>query len=58
MLQFIENTWFLWWILALIAIFRWLHVLFAGSELGDLDETAETGPQSTPASGSQLPLGA
>ena len=57
MLQFIENTWFLWWIFALVMIFRWFHVLSASSE-SDLEQTAETDPNPASASGNQLPLGA
>jgi hypothetical protein len=25
--SFIRETWFLWWMLAVVAIVRWLHVL-------------------------------
>ena len=57
MLQFIEYTWFLWWMSALVVIFRWFHVLCSGSELGELDETTEVGNKA-PASGEQYPLGA
>lgn len=39
-MPFIENTWFLWWIFALVVIFRWFHILSAGVELEDMDQTS------------------
>ena len=27
MLGFFENTWFIWWVVAAIAILRWFHVI-------------------------------
>jgi hypothetical protein len=30
-IPFIEQTWFLWWIFATLAILRWLHVISAHS---------------------------
>jgi len=58
MLQFIESTWLLWWIFALVMIFRWFHVLSAGSESEDLDQTSEAGSNPASASGGQFLLGA
>ena len=29
MLGFFENTWFIWWVVAAIAILRWFHVISA-----------------------------
>ncbi len=27
MLTFLENTWFLWWLLAIILILQWFHAI-------------------------------
>ncbi|HTW32894.1 MAG TPA: hypothetical protein VMD76_14525 [Candidatus Sulfotelmatobacter sp.] len=27
MAAFFENTWFLWWTLAVVIVLRWLHVI-------------------------------
>ena len=58
MLQFIENTWFLWWIFAIVVIFRWFHVFSTDPESEDLGQTSEAGPNPASASGDQFLLGA
>lgn len=58
MLQFMENTWFAWWIFALVVIFRWFHVLSSHPELKDLHRTAEAAQEPASASGDQFLLGA
>jgi hypothetical protein len=40
MSQFIASTWPLWWVLLLVMIFRWFHVVAGASRLPD-DETSE-----------------
>jgi hypothetical protein len=35
-IAFIEQTWFLWWILATLIILRWFH-LFSSNAEGDRD---------------------
>lgn len=30
LLIFIEKTWILWWLLALVAAIRWFHLISAG----------------------------
>ncbi len=27
MLNFLENTWFLWWLLAILLILQWFHAI-------------------------------
>ena len=58
MLQFIEYTWFLWWMFAWVGIFRWFHVLCRGSALGELHETTKAETKLGSASGDQFPLSA
>ncbi len=31
-IPFIERTWFLWWILAILVILRWFHLFSSGPE--------------------------
>jgi len=35
MLQFFEQTWFLWWMAVLIVILRWVHVVSANNARED-----------------------
>jgi hypothetical protein len=37
---FIEKTWSLWWILAIILAVRWFHLLSAGAKMEGLDALA------------------
>ncbi len=39
MIPFIEKTWFFWWILATLAILRWLHVNSCQAEHEGSDST-------------------
>ena len=34
MLAFFEKTWVLWWMLAVVVILRWFHVLSAAAPRG------------------------
>lgn len=40
MILFIAKTWFLWWMLAIVLLLRWLHVLSAGRKPENLDTLA------------------
>jgi len=40
MFQLLQNTWPLWWLLILLLVFRWFHVVAARSRLPD-DEIPE-----------------
>jgi len=33
MILFIEKTWFLWWMLAIVVAARWFHLLSAGARM-------------------------
>jgi len=37
---FIEKTWFLWWMLAIIIVLRWFHVASANPKVEGLDALA------------------
>jgi hypothetical protein len=39
MILFIE-TWFLWWMLAIVVVLRWFHLLSAGTQMEGLDALA------------------
>jgi hypothetical protein len=41
MFQLLQSTWPLLWVLILLMIFRWFHVVAASSRLPDDDESAE-----------------
>lgn len=40
MILFIEKTWFLWWMLAIIIVLRWFHVVSANPKVEGLDALA------------------
>jgi hypothetical protein len=35
LLSFLENTWFLWWVLAVVIILRWFHHAMQEQAEGD-----------------------
>ncbi|HZW92403.1 MAG TPA: hypothetical protein VFF64_05470 [Candidatus Eremiobacteraceae bacterium] len=37
MIPFVEKTWFVWWIVAIVFTTRWFHVLARYSKVGDFD---------------------
>lgn len=39
MILFIEKTWFLWWMVAIIVVLRWFH-LSAGAKMEGTDAAA------------------
>jgi hypothetical protein len=53
-IPFIERTWFLWWILAILVILRWFHLFSSGTEDSasevflSKDGQAGTAPDQTP----------
>ena len=57
MLQFIESTWFLWWVFAVIVILRWFHVLSVGPELEGPPMQDRAHSEPTLAPGDQFLLG-
>ena len=32
MIPFLEKTWFLWWMVAILLILRWFHLFASGTE--------------------------
>jgi hypothetical protein len=53
-IPFIERTWFLWWILAILVILRWFHLFSSGTEDSAIEVClpkegqAGTAPEQTP----------
>jgi hypothetical protein len=41
MIPFFEQTWLLWWVIAVIAILRWFHLLSKGTELDGEESLAK-----------------
>lgn len=39
MLTFIENTWMLWWLIAIVAVLRWFYVSALGTEVDEAQES-------------------
>jgi hypothetical protein len=39
-IPFIEKTWFLWWMLAVVVILRWFYVLSAPAKVNAIDTLA------------------
>jgi uncharacterized membrane protein YecN with MAPEG domain len=35
MVPFFENTWLIWWVLAVLVILRWLHQISVSPTVGD-----------------------
>jgi len=54
-IAFMEETWFLWWIVAVIVILRWFHVSLSGSEAVDVTVSAE--PEGTSIASGRLSSG-
>jgi hypothetical protein len=44
MLSFIENTWLIWWLLAIVVIIRWFHGAVEISDLGSDSEEYDRMP--------------
>ncbi|MGA7218194.1 MAG: hypothetical protein WBX38_07770 [Candidatus Sulfotelmatobacter sp.] len=40
MLVFIEKTWFLWWMLAMVAGIRWFHLISVNSKVEGFEAPA------------------
>jgi hypothetical protein len=41
MISFLAKTWFVWWMLAVVFILRWFHVLSAHPESDVLDSPGD-----------------
>lgn len=38
MAQFFENTWFVWWVVAIVVVLRWMHVVSLQDATAEADE--------------------
>ena len=38
MVHFFENTWFVWWAVAIVLVLRWMHVVSPQEVAGDEEE--------------------
>jgi hypothetical protein len=56
MLQFMENTWFLWWIISVVIILRWFQVLSVDPDVESPHTRAGSNSKPSSAPGDQLPL--
>jgi hypothetical protein len=50
MITFMEKTWFLWWMFAVVVVVRWFHVLQTTTRLEKFDAPASP-PQACSNSG-------
>jgi hypothetical protein len=51
MISFLAETWFLWWMFAVLFILRWVHVLSANSESDGLEPRKDDRGESRVVSG-------